>query len=150
MMCFIISRKLSKLIGKAPKQRLDYFDLYSINLHGIPVNLYVSLKRATKSTHIHCTEGGDIIWEQLYPFGGMSRPSSERKVVLKPSHDKSAITAVIIRGKPSIITGLESGDFKSHLSLPEADTIHLMAESNLWSFLDVFKMRAECSSHLQR
>ena len=64
-MCFVNSRKLSKFIGKAPKQRLDYFDLYNLKFNDIAANLYVSGKRATKATYIHCTESGDIIWEQF-------------------------------------------------------------------------------------
>lgn len=133
-MCFIISRKLSKLIGKAPKQRLDYFDLYSINLHGIPVNLYVSLKRATKATHIHCTESGDIIWEQLYPFGGMSRPSSERKVVLKPACDKNSATVVVVRGKAGNATGQDE-KIKSHKFPLEKNNVFLMSSHHILSYI---------------
>ena len=87
-MSFADSRKLSKFIGKSPKRRLDYFDLYSLKLNDISVNLYVSRKRATKATHIYCAESGDIIWEQFYPFGEMSRPAREKKYVLKPACEK--------------------------------------------------------------
>ena len=87
-MCFDDSIKLSKFIGKSPKHRLDYFDLYNLKINNISVNLYISRKRATKSTHIHCAESGDIIWEQFYPFGGMSRPAREKKYVLKPACKK--------------------------------------------------------------
>ena len=82
-MSFADSRKLSMFIGKSPKRRLDYFDLYSLKLNDISVNLYVSRKRATKATHIHCTESGDIIWEQFYPFGGMSRPFEREEICLE-------------------------------------------------------------------
>lgn len=135
-MCFVNSRNLSKFIGKAPKQRLDYFDLYNLKLNDTSVNLYVSRKRATKATHIYCIESGDIMWEQFYPFGGMSRPSREKKYALKPVCDKNAITVVIIRGTPSNITGLDNGIFKSHLDTPEKNTVYLMTENNSMQFLE--------------
>ena len=135
-MCFVNSRNLSKFIGKAPKQMLDYFDLYNLKLNDTSVNLYVSRKRATKATHIYCIESGDIMWEQFYPFGGMSRPSREKKYALKPVCDKNAITVVIIRGTPSNITGLDNGIFKSHLATPEKNTVYLMTENNSMQFLE--------------
>ena len=134
-MCFVNSRKLSKFLGNAPQQRLDYFDLYNLKFNDIAVNLYVSRKRATKATHIHCTESGDIIWEQFYLFGGMARPAREKKYVLKPTCDKTAITVVVIRGKPGNIIGLENGIFKSHLSSPKTNNVYLMTESITSRFL---------------
>ena len=131
MMCFANSRKLSKFIGKAPKQRLEHFDLYNLKLNDTSMNLYVSRKRATTATHIHCTESGDIIWEQFYPFGGMSRPAREKKYALKPICDKNSITVVIIRGTPGNITGLDNGIFKSHLTVPEKNTVYLRTEKFL-------------------
>ena len=134
MMFFANSRKLAKFIGKAPKQRLGYFDLYNLKLNDISVNLYVGRKRATKSTHIHCTEGGDIIREKFYPFGGMSRPAREKKYVLKPVCDKAAISVVIIRGIPGMIVGLD-GLIKSHNNVPEPNKVFLMLEHNAMDFL---------------
>lgn len=136
-MFFATSRKLKKIIGDAPKQNLEYFYLYNLKLNDISVNLYVSKKRATKATHIHCTESGDIMWEQFYPFGGMSRPAREKKYVLKPQCDKTAITVVVVRGEPGNIIGLESGIFKSHLSAAQNNTIYLMTESNAPQFFNV-------------
>ena len=134
-MCFDDSIKLSKFIGKSPKHRLDYFDLYNLKINNISVNLYISRKRATKATHIHCAESGDIIWEQFYPFGGMSRPAREKKYALKPLCDKNAITVVIIRGTPGNITGLDNGIFKSHLTVPEKNNVYLMTEKYASTFL---------------
>ena len=76
------------------------------------------------------------MWEQFYPFGGMSRPSREKKYALKPVCDKNAITVVIIRGTPSNITGLDNGIFKSHLAAPEKNTVYLMTEKNSIKFLE--------------
>ena len=135
-MFFATSRKLKKIIGDAPKQNLEHFYLYNLKINDIAVNLYVSQKRATKRAHIHCTESGDIMWEQFYPFGGMSRPSREKKYALKPVCDKNAITVVIIRGTPSNITGLDNGIFKSHLAAPERNNVYLMTEKNSIQFLE--------------
>ena len=134
-MFFATSRKLKKIIGDAPKQNLEYFYLYNLKLNDISVNLYVSKKRATKATHIHCTESGDIMWEQFYLFGGMSRPSREKKYALKPQCDKTAITVVVIRGEPGNIIGLESGIFKSHLSVVQNNNVYLMLEKDVLAFL---------------
>ena len=134
-MCFVNSRKLSKFLGNAPKQRLVCFNFYNLKLNDVAVNLYVSIKRATKATHIHCAESGDIVWEQFYPFGGMSRPAREKKYVLKPICDKNAVTVVIIRGTPGNITGLDNGIFNSSLAAPEKNTVYLMTEKNSIQFL---------------
>ena len=135
-MFFDTSRKLKKIIGNAPKQNLEHFYLYNLKINDIAVNLYVSKKKATKATHIHCTEGGDIMWKQFYPFGGMSRPAREKKYALKPICDKNAITVVIIRGTPGNITGLDNGIFKSHLTVPEKNSVYLMTEKNVVEFLE--------------
>ena len=130
------SCKLNKFIGNVPRQDFEHFYLYNLKLNDIAVNLYVSKKRATKRAHIHCTESGDIMWEQFYPFGGMSRPAREKKYVLKPSCDKSSITVVVIRGLPGNITGLDNGIFKSHLATPEKNNVYLMTEKNSINFLE--------------
>ena len=46
-------------------------------------------------------------------MGGMSRPSSETHVLIRPNSHKNARTVVIIRGKPASITGLDEGIFVS-------------------------------------
>ena len=134
-MFFDTSRKIKKIIGNAPKQNLEHFYLYNLKINDIAVNLYVSKKRATKRAHIHCTESGDIMWEQFYPFGGMSRPSREKKYALKPQCDKTAITVVVVRGEPGNIKGLESGIFKSHLSAAQNNNVFLMLEKDVLAFL---------------
>ena len=135
-MFFCIQRNLSRFIGKTPKQSFDCFDLYNLKINDTSVNLYISRKRASKATHIHCTESGDIVWEQFYPFGGMSRPAREKKYVLKTICDKNAITVVIIRGTPGEITGLDNGFFESHLVVPEKNNVYLMTVKNAVEFLE--------------
>lgn len=135
-MFYVTSRKLKKIIRYAPKQNLEHFYLCNLKFNDITVNLYVSIKRATKATHIHCTESGDVIWERFYPFGGMSRPAREKRYALKPICDKNTITVVIIRGTPGNITGLDNGIFKSHLATPERNNVYLMTEKNSMHFLE--------------
>ena len=135
-MYFIPSKKLRVLVKNSTKTSLEFFDLYQVEYKEKNVNLYISHKRATKATHIHCTESGDIIWEQFYPFGGMSRPSREKKYVLKLERDKNAITVIVIRGNPGNIIGLENGIFNSHLSEPKKNNIYLMTEKNVINYLE--------------
>ena len=127
---------IKKFIKNSSKEKLDYFSFYKITIKNNNLNLYVSKKRAAKATHIHCTESGDIMWEQFYPFGGMSRPAREKKYALKPICDKDVINIVIIRGTPGNITGLDNGIFKSHLTAPEKNNIYLMTEKNSIRFLE--------------
>ena len=135
-MYFIPSKKLRVLVKNSTKTSLEFFDLYQVEHKEQNLNLYISHKRATKATHIHCIESGDIIWEQFYPFGGMSRPSREKKYVLKPECDKNAVTVIVIRGNPGNIIGLENKIFNSHLSEPKKNNIYLMTEKNAINYLE--------------
>ena len=135
-MYLIASKKFRTLVKNSEKTSLDFFNLYQFQHKEQNVNLYISHKRAKKSTHIHCTESGDIIWEQFYPFGGMSRPAREKKYALKPICDKNSITVVIIRGTPGNMTGLDNAIFESHLAAPEKNTVYLMTEKNSMQFLE--------------
>lgn len=137
------SRKLKKIIGDAPKQNLEHFYLYNLKFNDIAVNLYVSKKRATKSTHIHCAESGDIIWEQFYPFGGMSRPAREKKHVLKPQCDKNIITVVVIRGNPQEIIGLDIGFFQSVEMSLEFGNAYLVTENEFCLLQNLFIEKGE-------
>ena len=129
-------QKLHTFIEKSTKTALEFFDLYQFEHKGENINLYISHKRTRKSTHIHCTESGDIMWEQFYPFGGMSRPAREKKHALKPICDKNAITVVIIRGTPGNIEGLDNGIFRSHSAAPEKNNVYLITEKNVFNFLE--------------
>ena len=142
-MFFATSRKLKKLIGDAPKQNLEHFYLYNLKINDIAVNLYVSKKRATKATHIHCTESGDIMWEQFYPFGGMSRPSREKKYALKPICDKNAITVVVVRRNPQEIIGLDIGFFQSGKMPLEFGNAYLVIENEFCLLQNLFIEKGE-------
>lgn len=60
-MYFIASKKLRILVQNSARTSLEFFDLYQLEHKGENINLYISHKRTRKSTHIHCTESGDVI-----------------------------------------------------------------------------------------
>ena len=137
-MCFAKSKELFKFIGNAPKQRLDCFDSYNLKINNISVNLYISRKRATKGTHIHCAESGDIIWEQFYPFGVMSRPAREKEYVLKPHYDKNTIVIVVICGNPREIMGLDNGFFQLSQMPIKFGNVYLITENEFYLLQKIF------------
>ena len=142
-MFFDTSRKLKKIIGNVPKQNLEHFYLYNLKFNDIAVNLYVSKKRATKRVHIHCTESDDILWEQFYPFGGMSRPSREKKYVLKPQREKNAITVVVVRGNPQEIIGLDDGNLKLFRTSLELGDTYLVTENKSYLLHNLLNIQRE-------
>ena len=75
--------------------------------------VFSSKKSANKATHIHCRDNSTVYWEELYPFGGMSTPYREERVLIKPIADGERTAIVLILGKPGIITGLDEGIFVS-------------------------------------
>ena len=75
--------------------------------------VHITKKSANKATHVHCKENGTVYWEQLYPFGGLSTPRREERVLIKPKREKDETVIVVIKGKPGIITGLDEGIFVS-------------------------------------
>ncbi len=77
------------------------------------VCLYFLKKRASKRTIILLNDDGTLLWEQLYPFGGVSRPSSVKQILLKPVTDKELMPIVILRGKPLLVKGLDNNIYVS-------------------------------------
>ena len=91
---------------------------------------YVTKNKAGKGTHIHCRKDGTVYWEQLYPMGGMSRPSSETHVLIKPKFGKDERAILIIRGRPAEISGLDEGIFVSSKREAKNKTeIYVMSEA---------------------
>ena len=54
-----------------------------------------------------------LIGKQLYPFGGMSAPSSEEHVLARPVRGEEDALLLLVRGRPAAITGLDEGSFSS-------------------------------------
>ena len=92
--------------------------------------VYVSKKSATKSTHIHCKDNKTIYWEQLYPFGGISTPQREIYPFVKPQREKDETVIVLIKGKPAMITGLDTNGFVSaHGIVKERSDVYVMSQA---------------------
>ena len=91
--------------------------------------VYLAKKRATKGTIINCKQDGTIYWEQLYPFGGIMRPSSVEGSLIKPIREKGEIAIVLISGKPSF-RGLDEGIFvSSRCKLHTEKDVYVMSET---------------------
>ena len=143
MLYFILLAKLRPFIKNSVKTSLEFFDLYQLEYNGESINLYISHKSAGKASCILCTEGGDVIWEQLYPFGGMSRPAREKKYALKPICDKNAITVVVVRRNPQEIIGLDIGFFQSGKMPLEFGNAYLVTENEFCLLQNLFIEKGE-------
>ena len=91
--------------------------------------VYFTAKCANKRTIINCVDNY-IEWEQL-PLLAMSRGSvygikKERILSVKPS--KEYVRIVVIMGKPTVITGLDDGIFRSANKFDES-FVNVMSES---------------------
>ncbi len=108
MTLYELYRKFGKKIGEN-----ELYKTFSFTDGNTNYTAYVTKKVAGKATHIHCREDGTVWWEQLYPMGGMSRPSSETHVLIKPKFEQDERAILIIRGRPAEISGLDEGIFVS-------------------------------------
>ncbi len=81
------------------------------------IRLYILKKRASKRTIIHLNNDGALLWEQLYPFGGMSRPGSIKEILLKPIMEKGIMLAVVLRGVPLMVKNLDNNIYVSNKEL---------------------------------
>lgn len=121
--------KKQNIVEKVKK----HYTLYRFTYKDRSFKIYLTPK-ANKTTVIHCKDSGDIIWELLYPFGGMSNPYREKHFLLKPTFEKDVITIVVIKGKPATITGLGEGLFSSVYG-KASDKILVMSEKEFGTFL---------------
>ena len=121
--------KKQNIVEKVKK----HYTLYRFTYQNHPFKVYLTPK-ANKATVIHCKDSGDITWEQLYPFGGMSHPYREKQFLLKPTFEKGVITIVVIKGKPATITGFGNGLFSSVYG-KDSDKIFVMSEKEFGTFL---------------
>ena len=91
--------------------------------------VYAMKKAVSKSTIIHCANDGTIYREQLYPFGGVMKPSSVRVSLIKPKKENDETTIVLFSGKPNFF-GIDEGIFVSSKN-KKADmrNIYVMTEA---------------------
>lgn len=96
---------------------------------GKTYEVYFTAKRANKRTIINCIDNY-IEWEQL-PLLAMSRGGvygikKERIISVTPS--KKCVRIVVIMGKPTVITGLDDGIFRSANKFDES-FVNVMSEA---------------------
>ena len=96
--------------------------------------VYAIKEPITKSTIIHCGDDGTIYREQLYPFGGVMRPSSVKTALIKPIKEKDEITIVLFSGKPNF-WGIDAGIFiSSKNKARNSSSIYVMTEASFKLF----------------
>lgn len=96
--------------------------------------VYVIKKSISKSTIIYLNYDGTIYREQLYPFGGVMRPSCVKSSLLKPIKHKDETVIVLFKGKPNF-RNLDSGIFISAKNKNFSDSsIYVMTESSFKLF----------------
>ena len=122
-------KKLGKVISETEAYKEIYF-----TYKGKSYRIYAIKRVPSRSTIIHCREDKTIYWEQLYPFGGTMRPSSEISSLIKPIPKKDEVTIVLFKGRPSFM-GLDYGTFaSSKYNLATADSVYVMSEAALKVF----------------
>ncbi len=90
--------------------------------------VYVSNATAKRGTTIRCEEDQTVYWEQMQPNGPF--PIRERSVLIKPKRETGSIVIVLIKGKPSAISGLDEGIFVSSRGTRRRDgDVYVMSEA---------------------
>ena len=130
--------KRNPILSNLKKQNIvekvkKHYTLYRFTYQNLPFKIYITPK-ANKASVIHCKDSGDIIWEQLYPFGGRFTPHREKHFLLKPTFEKGVMTIVVIKGKPATITGFGNGLFSSAYG-KDNDKIFVMSEKEFGTFM---------------
>lgn len=91
--------------------------------------VYQSKAVANKSTQIHCGEDQTVYWDQFHPVGHVARIPA-RTVLVKPCRKADETVIVLIKGKPSVIGGLDENGFVSSRGTPKrAEDVYVMSEA---------------------
>ena len=106
--------------------------------------VYITKETATKATQIMCADNGSVYWRQYrISFAHMSSfgtsaagPLNDVKVLVKPTRAADEIAIVVIKGKPSIISGLDEGVWVSaaYGKLKGKNDIFVMTEASFKLF----------------
>jgi len=90
--------------------------------------VYVTNATAKRGTTICCEKDQTVYWEQMQPNGPF--PIKERSVLIKPKGEEKTVVIVLIKGKPSTISGLDEGIFVSSRGLRRQDSdVYVMSEA---------------------
>lgn len=107
----------------------ELFKTFQFTAAGQKYTVYKSNQGATKATQIHCEENKTIYWVQFYPVGHIVGMST-KTVLVKPCPKDDEIVIVLIKGKPSVIVGLDENGFVSSRGMRKSKSdIYVMSES---------------------
>lgn len=119
----------------------ELFKTIQFTVAGKKYTVYKSNQTATKTTQIHCDENKTVYWVQYYPVGhvvGMP----VKTVLIKPYRAEDETVIVLIKGKPSLIVGLDENGFVSARGISKSKSdIYVMSESAF----KLFSPQASCS-----
>ena len=91
--------------------------------------IYQSKQSASKATQIRCGEDGAVHWRQFYAVSHLS-PAQTDLVLIKPPRNDEETVIVLIKGKPSVIEGLDENGFVSSRGTPKKATdVYVMSEA---------------------
>lgn len=92
--------------------------------------VYQSQKAASGGVRIKCGRDGTVYWEQTYRVGGHIASTSEVSVLIKPPRCADETVIVLIKGKPSVIIGLDENGFVSSRGAKKTPTdVYVMSEA---------------------
>lgn len=107
----------------------ELFKTIQFTVAGKKYTVYKSNQTATKTTQIHCDENKTVYWVQYYPVGHIAGVPV-KTVLIKPYREEDETVIVLIKGKPSLIVGLDENGFVSARGIPKSKSdIYVMSES---------------------
>ena len=144
--CGALDCCVEEIMECVPEERMHLSDAYrrhgcvteeaegyrriELTFGGLRYAILETRSRATRATEIHCHPDGTVVWEQLYPFGGMSAPTREAHVLGRLRRGDEDVLILLVRGRPAVITGLDEGGFTSARAWPrEQGEILVLSEA---------------------
>ena len=107
----------------------ELFKTFQFTAAGQKYTVYKSNQGATKATQILCEENKTIYWVQFYPVGHIVGMPT-KTVLVKPCPKDDEVVIVLIKGKPSVIVGLDENGFVSSRGVRKSKSdIYVMSES---------------------
>lgn len=107
----------------------ELFKTFQFTAAGQKYTVYKSNQSATKATQILCGEDKTIYWVQFYPVGHIAGMPA-KTVLVKPCPKDDEIVIVLIKGKPSIIVGLDENGFVSSRGTRKTKSdVYVMSEA---------------------
>jgi DNA-binding Xre family transcriptional regulator len=96
---------------------------------GKAYTVYRTKQAANRSIRIHCREDGAVYCEKCYAIGTVA-VTSEESLLVKPHKSTDEAVIVLIKGKPSVITGLDENGFVSSRGTRRSRSdIYVMSEA---------------------